>query len=90
MSGRARRRAHASRIDGSDLRQLTETRAYDAEATVCALDGSIIDDENFANVMTDIAVLRSLNIDIVLVHGVVLASVIDPPLGWPARHARGT
>lgn len=28
--------------DGTDLRQLTDTRAYDAESTVCAVDGSII------------------------------------------------
>jgi Tol biopolymer transport system component len=28
--------------DGSDLRPLTDTAAYDAEATVCPLDGSII------------------------------------------------
>ncbi len=37
---------------------------------VIAIDGSIVDDENFANVVTDIAVLRSLNIKVVLVHGV--------------------
>ncbi len=37
---------------------------------VIALDGSIIDDENFAHVITDIAVLRSLNIKVVLVHGI--------------------
>ena len=28
--------------DGSDLRQLTDTPAYDAEATVCPVDGSIV------------------------------------------------
>ena len=28
--------------DGSDLRALTDTAAYDAEATVCSLDGSIV------------------------------------------------
>lgn len=28
--------------DGTDLRQLTHTRAYDAESTICAVDGSII------------------------------------------------
>lgn len=37
---------------------------------VIAIDGSIIADENFSNVITDIAVLRSLNIRIVLVHGI--------------------
>jgi amino-acid N-acetyltransferase len=33
------------------------------------LDGAIITDENFANILLDIAVLRSLNIRVVLVHG---------------------
>ncbi|MDR2845527.1 MAG: amino-acid N-acetyltransferase [Puniceicoccales bacterium] len=37
---------------------------------VIALDGSIIEHENFANTITDIAVLRSLNIKVVLVHGI--------------------
>jgi amino-acid N-acetyltransferase len=33
------------------------------------VDGAIITDENFANILLDIAVLRSLNIRVVLVHG---------------------
>lgn len=37
---------------------------------VIALDGSIVEHENFANTVTDIAVLRSLNIRVVLVHGI--------------------
>ena len=37
---------------------------------IIAIDGSIIDDDNFQNVITDLAVLRSLNIKIVLVHGI--------------------
>ena len=37
---------------------------------VIAIDGSIIDHENFANVVTDIAVLKSLNIKVILVHGI--------------------
>ncbi len=34
-----------------------------------AIDGSVVADENFGNLLLDIAVLRSLNIRIVLVHG---------------------
>ena len=34
-----------------------------------ALDGAVVDDENFGNLLLDVAVLRSLNIHIVLVHG---------------------
>jgi amino-acid N-acetyltransferase len=37
---------------------------------VLALDGSLVANENFQNVLLDIAVLRSLNIKVVLVHGV--------------------
>jgi len=37
---------------------------------VIALDGSLVAHENFQNVLLDIAVLRSLNIKVVLVHGI--------------------
>jgi amino-acid N-acetyltransferase len=37
---------------------------------VIAMDGSVIEHENFTNTITDIAVLRSLNINVVLVHGI--------------------
>lgn len=37
---------------------------------VIAIDGSLVAHENFRNVLLDIAVLRSLNIKIVLVHGI--------------------
>ncbi len=36
---------------------------------VLALDGAIVTDENFATLLLDVAVLRSLNIRVVLVHG---------------------
>src|SRR5437773_12582687 len=36
---------------------------------VLAIDGAIVTDENFANILLDVAVLRSLNIRVVLVHG---------------------
>ena len=36
---------------------------------VIAVDGVIVTDENFANILLDVAVLRSLNIRVVLVHG---------------------
>ncbi|HTG43071.1 MAG TPA: amino-acid N-acetyltransferase [Verrucomicrobiae bacterium] len=36
---------------------------------VLSVDGAIITEENFANILTDVAVLRSLNIRVVLVHG---------------------
>ena len=36
---------------------------------VLSLDGAVVADENFANILLDIALLRSLNIRLVLVHG---------------------
>lgn len=36
---------------------------------IISLDGAIVTDENFATILLDIAVLRSLNIRVVLVHG---------------------
>ena len=36
---------------------------------IIAVDGAIVTDENFANILLDVAVLRSLNIRVVLVHG---------------------
>lgn len=36
---------------------------------VLALDGAVVTDENFSNLLLDVAVLRSLNIRVVLVHG---------------------
>src|SRR5437899_8161678 len=36
---------------------------------VISVDGGIVTDENFANILLDIAVLRSLNIRVALVHG---------------------
>ena len=36
---------------------------------VIAIDGAIVTNENFANILLDVALLRSLNIRVVLVHG---------------------
>ncbi len=36
---------------------------------ILALDGAVVTDENFANLLLDVAVLRSLNIRVILVHG---------------------
>jgi amino-acid N-acetyltransferase len=54
----------------SDLRGiLAYIPGFREKTFVIALDGSIIADENFHNIMLDLAVLRSLSIRIVLVHG---------------------
>src|SRR3954466_13073637 len=36
---------------------------------VIAIDGAVVEDENFPNLLLDIALLRSLSIRVVLVHG---------------------
>ncbi len=36
---------------------------------VIAVDGAVVEDENFPNLLLDIAILRSLSIRVVLVHG---------------------
>jgi amino-acid N-acetyltransferase len=36
---------------------------------IIAIDGAIVIDENFANILLDVAVLRSLSIRVVLAHG---------------------
>lgn len=42
---------------------------YRERTFILAVDGAIVADENFANILLDVAVLRSLNIRVVLVHG---------------------
>jgi len=54
----------------SDLRGiLTYIPGFREKTFVIALDGAIIADDNFPNIMLDLAVLRSLSIRLVLVHG---------------------
>ena len=54
----------------TDLRGILQYIPRFREKTfILALDGAIVTDENFANILLDIAVLRSLNIRVVLVHG---------------------
>src|SRR6478672_7805316 len=36
---------------------------------VIAIDGAVVEDENFPNLLLDISLLRSLSIQVVLVHG---------------------
>jgi amino-acid N-acetyltransferase len=54
----------------TDLRGILQYIPQFREKTfIIGLDGAIVTDENFANILMDIAVLRSLNIRVVLVHG---------------------
>jgi amino-acid N-acetyltransferase len=54
----------------TDLREILRyVPHFRDKVFVIALDGAIVADENFANLLLDIAVLRSLRIGVVLVHG---------------------
>jgi amino-acid N-acetyltransferase len=55
----------------TDLRGILQYVPQFREKTfVIAVDGEIVTDENFPNILLDVAVLRSLNIRVALVHGV--------------------
>ena len=54
----------------TDLRGILQYIPEFREKTfILAVDGGIVTEENFANILLDVAVLRSLNIRVVLVHG---------------------
>ena len=54
----------------ADLRGILQYIPQFREKTfIIAVDGVIVTDENFANILLDVAVVRSLNIRVVLVHG---------------------
>ncbi len=58
-------------IKPTDLRGILRyVPRFQGQIFVLALDGSVVADENFGNLLVDIAVLRSLGIKVVLVHGV--------------------
>ena len=57
-------------IKPTDLRGILKyVPQFNNHVFVISIDGSIIAYDNFTNVITDIAVLRSLNIKVILVHG---------------------
>src|SRR5437762_177337 len=54
----------------TDLRGILQYIPRFREKTfIVSIDGAIVTDENFANILLDVAVLRSLNIRVALVHG---------------------
>lgn len=62
--------ANPSSVKPTDLRGILRYIPRFRERTfVLSADAAVVMDENFANILLDIAVLRSLNIRVVLVHG---------------------
>jgi len=63
--------ANATTIKPTDLRGILKyVPRFQGQIFVIAIDGSIVADDNFSNLLVDIAVLRSLAIKVVLVHGI--------------------
>src|SRR5215213_659294 len=63
--------ATATTIKPTDLRGILKyVPRFQGQIFVIAIDGAIVADDNFSNLLVDIAVLRSLAIKVVLVHGI--------------------
>jgi amino-acid N-acetyltransferase len=63
--------ATATTIKPTDLRGILKyVPRFQGQIFIIAIDGSIVADENIGNLLVDIAVLRSLAIKVVLVHGI--------------------
>ncbi len=63
--------SNGSDIKPTDLRGILKyVPRFQGQTFVIALDGIIVADENFSNILIDLAVLRSLGIKIILVHGI--------------------
>jgi amino-acid N-acetyltransferase len=63
--------AIATTIKPTDLRGILKyVPRFQGQIFVIAMDGSIVADDNFGNLLVDMAVLRSLAIKVVLVHGI--------------------
>jgi amino-acid N-acetyltransferase len=76
----------------SDLRGiLAYIPGFREKTFVIALDGAIIADDNFPNILIDLAVLRSLSIRLVLVHGAAhQLRELSEQSGVPLSDADGT
>ncbi len=58
-------------IKPTDLRGILKyVPRYQDQIFILAIDGAIVADENFGNILLDVAVLRSLGIKVVIVHGI--------------------
>ena len=63
--------ALATTIKPTDLRGILQyVPRFQGQIFIVAIDGSIVADENCGNLLVDLAVLRSLGIKVVIVHGI--------------------
>lgn len=60
----------APSMNFSDLREILQyVPQFRGRTFVVALDGAVVESSGFSNILLDLAVLRSLNVKVVLVHG---------------------
>src|SRR5580700_10950337 len=77
MPGEVNRPRKGSHEDGTtEMLRLTDLREilryvprFRDKVFVIALDGAVVENDNFGNILLDIALLRSLRIHVLLVHG---------------------
>src|SRR3954469_19506381 len=76
MKDESGRMIHPSSFPEAAMLRLTDLREilryvprFRDRVFVIALDGAVVEDENFPNLLLDIALLRSLSIRVALVHG---------------------
>jgi amino-acid N-acetyltransferase len=76
----------------TDLREILRyVPSFREKLFVISIDGEIVEDEHCANILLDIALLRSLNIRVVLVHGAShQLRRLAAELGHPISNADGT
>ena len=84
--------ATATTIKPTDLRGILKyVPRFQGQIFVIALDGPVIADDNLGNLLVDIAVLRSLGIRLVLVHGIShQLRELSALRGVPITNADGT
>src|SRR5438309_7628840 len=76
----------------TDLREILRyVPRFRDKAFVIAMDGAVVEDENFGNLLLDIALLRSLRIAVALVHGAGhQIRRLAEQTGQPASNSDGT
>src|SRR5215813_8003313 len=76
----------------ADLREMLHyVPQYRDRIFVIAMDGSIVECDNFRNLLLDIALLKSLRISVVLVHGAAHQILrLAAETGRPASNSDGT
>src|SRR3954469_25155660 len=76
MKDESGRMIHPSSFPEAAMLRLTDLREilryvprFRDRVFVIAMDGAVVEDDNFGNILLDIALLRSLRIGVALVHG---------------------